>query len=111
MAYEQWDVAIVPFPFVNSLKSKPRPVLVLSNASFNLQTGHYIAAMITSSSQNPWAGDTEIKNIEEAGLNKPSLVRLKLFTMDERIVKRKIGRLSNNDVVNVRSSMNSHISI
>ena len=51
MTYEQWDVVVVPFPFVNSLKSKPRPVLVLNNASFNLQTGHYIAAMINNFKQ------------------------------------------------------------
>ena len=109
MTYEQWDVIVVPFPFVNSLKSKPRPVLVLSNSSFNLQTGHYIAAMITSSNQNPWAGDTEIKNFQEIGLSKPSLVRLKLFTLDERLVKRKIGQLSKFDITNVKNSLASHI--
>lgn len=111
MAYEQWEVVVVPFPFVNSLKSKPRPVLILSNGSFNLQTGHYIAAMITSSSLNPWAGDTEIKDFAGIGLNKPSFVRLKLFTMDERLVKRKIGKLSKPDIENVKQSLASYISM
>ena len=33
--YERFDVVVVPFPFVDSPTTKPRPALVLSTRAFN----------------------------------------------------------------------------
>ena len=97
MIYNQWDVVIVPFPFVNSLKSKPRPIVILSAHEFNNDTEHYIGAMITSSQHSNWHGDMAIRELECAGLTSPSKVRMKVFTLDHRVIKRKIGTLSDSD--------------
>ncbi|MBO6516088.1 MAG: type II toxin-antitoxin system PemK/MazF family toxin [Bacteroidia bacterium] len=93
MAYRQWDIAVVPFPFVDSPKTKPRPVLIISGTKFHRANNHCLAAMITTSSKMSWAGDTIIQDLKMAGLEKPSLVRLKLFTLDLRLAPRTIGRL------------------
>lgn len=44
---ERWSVAVVPFPFVDSIETKARPALALSRRAFNLENGHTIFAMIT----------------------------------------------------------------
>lgn len=104
MTCKQWDVAVVPFPFVDTRKSKPRPVLILSNENFIEETGHSIAAMITSAEHAQWLGDTSIINLEESGLKKNSIIRLKLFTLDMRFEPRVIGQLSKSDKANFMKS-------
>ena len=96
MTYERFDTVVVPFPFIESAESKRRPALVLSEKAFN-DRGHSILAMITTKRYPAWAGDTEIKDYHEAGLHLPCMVRLKLFTLDNRLIVRKIGQLSPTD--------------
>ena len=96
MICESFDTVVVPFPFIESAESKRRPALVLSKKAFNDQ-GHTILAMITTKRYPAWPGDTEIKEHKAAGLHLPCLVRLKLFTLDNRLIVRKIGRLSETD--------------
>lgn len=96
MICEPWDVVVVPFPFSERAGSKRRPALVLSSKAFN-RHGHTILAMITSTAHPPWPGDVVIGRPGQAGLRTPCLVRLKLFTLDNRLLIRTIGRLSPDD--------------
>jgi len=109
MTCEQWDVVVVPFPFTDIDSSKRRPALVLSVSDFNHQ-GHTVMAMITTSSHTPWRGDTPI-NHEAAGLSAPSTVRLKLFTLDNRLVVRKIGQLAPQDQRSVGAELERWLGI
>jgi mRNA interferase MazF len=52
--------------------------------------------MITSSPV-PWPADRAIHNLASAGLSAPCVVRLKLFTLDNRLMIRRIGQLSLED--------------
>ncbi len=49
--------------------------------------------MITSASHRPWPGDTSPTDLKSAGLTTPSLVRVKIFTLDNRFIARWIGVL------------------
>ena len=109
MSYNLWDVVVIPFPFVDKLKSKPRPVLVLSTEVFAQENHHLIATMITYANHQPWAGDTPIEDLQAAGLQKRSIIRLKLFTLDLQLEPRKIGRLSRNDQQNFRRKQESYL--
>jgi mRNA interferase MazF len=53
--------------------------------------------MITSSSHQPWPLDVEIEDLIETGLKSPSIVRMKLFTLDNLLVVKTIGKLSDDD--------------
>ena len=55
------------------------------------------------------AGDTEIRDLEAAGLSRPSRVRLKLFTLDARLVLRRAGRLERTDRDRVRAALREHL--
>ena len=106
MAYEAFDVVVVPFPFTDRSASKRRPALVLSDAhSFNDPTGHCVLAMITSRKNAPWPLDTPISALRAAGLPSPSLVRMKLFTLDHRLIVRKAGALRKQDRERVKGAM------
>lgn len=98
MTYKKYDVVSVPFPFTDSAMQKRRPALVLSgHATFNSKIGHSVMAMITSEKNAPWPLDVRINDLKQAGLPAPSMVRMKLFTLDHRFVVAQVGALSNVD--------------
>ncbi len=96
MTCERWDVVVVPFPFTEKQENKRRPAVVISKQEFN-RSGHTLLAMITSQSHSPWPGDTVITNLDAAGLHVACIVRLKLFTLDNRLIIKIIGYLSKRD--------------
>jgi mRNA interferase MazF len=108
MICEPWTIVVVPFPFTERPGSKRRPALVLSGRSFN-SAGHTVLAMITTRAHRAWPGDSEIKNLESAGLPLPCIVRLKIFTLDNRLLMRKIGSLAPADQRRVSGAMKSHL--
>ena len=97
-----FDVVVFPFPFTDRNASKRRPALVLTSTLFNQQAGHSVMAMITSTGQSSWLSDCAIENLEPAGLPTDCLVRLKLFTLDHRLVIRKAGTLAAADQKKLR---------
>lgn len=103
--YARFEVVSVPFPFTDSSQSKKRPALVLSNPEFNSQSGHVVLAMITSAKNSAWISDIRIANLETAGLPAPSVIRLKLFTLDKRLIIQKLGQLDDTDIKNTRKAI------
>jgi len=94
------DIVVVPFPFVDQPASKRRPAIVLSNIDFNAE-GYSILSMITTKQNPAWPGDTKITDIDTCGLRSPCLIRLKIFTLDNRIILKKIGSMAETDFVQV----------
>lgn len=105
--YSKWDVVVVPFPFTDINKSKPRPALVLSNESFNEKNGHSVLLMITTASNIGWAYDVNISDLVSTGLDTASVVRMKMFTIDNRVIKKKIGTLGLRDRKSLNKAINS----
>lgn len=97
MICDSGDIVIVPFPFVDSPQTKRRPALVLSRKSFNDAHRHTLLAMITTGSGVSWKSDIPIAAIEPTGLPAPSLIRMKLFTLDNRFIITRLGHLSVKD--------------
>lgn len=106
MTFDVFDVVRVPFPFTDRNATKNRPALVLSaTAAFNTPAGHSVMVMITSSHHARWPLDCDIGDIKAAGLPSPSIVRFKLFTLDHRLVRGRLGRLSTADTALVRARL------
>jgi mRNA-degrading endonuclease toxin of MazEF toxin-antitoxin module len=93
---KHYDVVVVPFPFTDRRASKRRPALALSTEKFSTEAGHTVLAMITSAKNPPWPSDVVIE-AGRAGLPAPSKVRMKLFTLDNRLILHRAGSLSEND--------------
>ena len=91
------DVVVVPFPFVDFAADKRRPSLVLSHATFNDAHGHSICAMITTAVRSKWRSDIAIEDPKPAGLNRPCVVRWKLFTLPNDLIIKRAGKLASQD--------------
>jgi mRNA interferase MazF len=108
-AFKPFTVVAVPFPFTDRNQTKKRPALVLSSPeTFSAKTQHTLLAMITSKGgASTWALDVELGDLSSAGLPVPSLVRMKLFTLDNRLILRELGMLATQDQERVRESLNT----
>lgn len=104
MISEPFSIVVVPFPFTDKAAAKKRPALVLSTESFNRQ-GHTVMAMITTKDHNPWPGDCAIENLQSAGLHVPCIVRPKLFTLDNRLILRRLGAMELHDAEKVKTAL------
>lgn len=108
MAFDRSEVVRVPFPFSDRQAVRHRPALVLSDKDhFNDAAGHAVMAMITSASHSPFPLDSAISDLASAGLPRASKVRFKLFTLDRRLVRGRLGRLGADDELAVRRALAS----
>lgn len=106
MTYNQFNVVLVPFPFTDSGKSKRRPALVLSSQNnFNESVEHTVLAMVTSARNEPWPLDVSIQDLEKAGLTKASVIRMKIFTIDNRLILDTLGDLAIKDRRAIRKNL------
>lgn len=64
-----------------------------------------VLAMITSGQHPAWPLDVRLGNYQAAGLPAPSLVRMKLFTLDTRLVVAKLGQLTDEDALAVEEAL------
>ena len=104
VSLQPFDVVVVPFPFTDRAATKRRPALVLTSNTFNQKARHSVLAMITSAEQSAWPGDYPVENLETAGLPTACVARLKLFTLDHRLLIRKAGVLSPADQKKLRAA-------
>jgi mRNA interferase MazF len=98
------DVYICLFPFTSGQADKARPVLVLKDLGPDC-----LVCRITSV---PHRGsfDLPVSRWREAGLEKPSTIRLsRLVTVEKQLLKLRIGRLASEDIESVRSLWNEKL--
>jgi len=105
MVYNTWDVVAVPFPFTDKQANKKRPALVINKPEYQCKTGHLILLMITSAKNSSWYSDIQIKDLNTAGLKTPSIIRFKNFSLDERLIIKKIGYLAEPDKFEVKEKL------
>jgi mRNA interferase MazF len=100
MEYQKGDIVLLPFPFTDLSSAKTRPTVVLSMAPYQLAMGALVVAMITS---NPHATpyDYAIQDWQAANLLTPSWVRLKIATIDAKLVRYRPGHLAKQDWLEV----------
>ncbi len=109
--FEPFDVVVVPFPFTEKLVTKKRPALVVSSASLNDQHDCLILAMITTAKRTRWVSDVELNDWESANLTVPCKVRFKLFTLDTKLIPRRLGNLSEADKVSVQAAVKHFLAV
>jgi mRNA interferase MazF len=103
MTCDAFDVVAVPFPFTDSSRSLKRPALVVSARTFNA-SGFSVMLMITDARNPAWPLDAAVEH-QAIGLKMPSVVRMKFFTLDNRLISRTIGRLPGADQARVLASL------
>lgn len=98
MTVQRGDIVIIDMPFASGSGSKVRPVLVLQNDRDNARLTNTIVAMITRSVRSEPTQlllDPGTPEGKQSGVLAPSAVNCSnLFTIEQRLVRRKIGTLS-----------------
>jgi len=93
--YRQRDILLTKFPFSDLVGFKVRPVLVLSNDSYNRRFSDLLICAITSSPRpHEYATSLVSKDLEQGELKVESKVRADTITsIEQQIVLKKIGRV------------------
>jgi mRNA interferase MazF len=97
MICDHFDVALVPFPFMDTPTSKKRPALIISSKAFNTANEHSIFAMITTAKASTWPSDYLLIDPQHAGLTQNCYVRWKTFTLPNTLIIQRLGKLSDQD--------------
>jgi mRNA interferase MazF len=92
--FEFGDVVVVPFPFSDQSTTKQRPAIIVSSSSYNAQRPDVILLAVTGQQHQ---GDVVVNRWREAGLLKPSVFKPVVTTIEKHLVRRKLGRLENED--------------
>ena len=92
------DIILVPFPFTDQSTSKKRPAVIISSDAYNNDRPDIILMAVTSQMRHLGkTGEAEVKDWQEAGLLKPSLIKPILTTIEKTLVLKKMGSLSASD--------------
>lgn len=101
--YDQGDVVVVPFPFTDTYETKNRPAVVLSN----LGDGNVMLCAITSKNKDD-GREISINDDDFAEgrlVESPCYIRPdKIFTVSDKNIKRKVGKLKHTKICNLIQS-------
>lgn len=96
-AYKKWEIVLVPFPFTDLSSVKRRPALIVSPDKYNADKDVVISYITSQIHLSPRIGDYNLQKWKEAGLPKPSKVRMKFATIDKSIIIKTLGKLEKID--------------
>ena len=93
--FNQGDILIVPFPFSNLSGIRQRPVLVLSKTNYLRECEDVVTCGITSNlKDSKYSLLINNSNLIEGSIPIKSRIKVdKLFTLEQSIVIKKIGRI------------------
>lgn len=104
---EQGDILLVPIPFTDLSSQKRRPVIVISNNSYNRKTTDLVVVAMTS---NPVESDYSFTissdDLDIGTLNHPGKVRVdKIYTISTSIVVKAFGRVNEEVLEKIRKEL------
>lgn len=92
----QRDIVLLSFPFSDLRSSKVRPVIVISNDSYNKKSEDMIVVTMTSNLKlYEYAILVTNKNLETGKLITDSKVKVdRIFSVSQKLVRMKIGKIN-----------------
>ncbi len=98
MAYAFGDVILVPFPFTDQSGVKKRPAVIISSNGYNLNRRDIVIMSITGQVRTPFSfGEVMLADWQAAGLIKASSLKPVFTTIEQGLVIRTLGVLSDGD--------------
>lgn len=104
--YNQREIILIPFPYSDLTGIKQRPALIISNEKLN-KTSDRICCLITS---NKIKHGILINDFEEGSLPLKSWVKpSRIFTIDERIIRKKLCNIDKKLFRNILKQINEYL--
>jgi mRNA interferase MazF len=103
-------IILAAFPFTNQTRSKQRPAVVISNVAYSITRPDVILMPVTSqlrASANLM--EVWIDDWRGAGLLKPSAIKPVIATLEQSLVLKVLGHLSEIDQQNLRTIIHALI--
>lgn len=111
-AYKRGDIVLVPFPFSDQTTTKKRPAVVISSSRYNAVSQDTVIMAVTSQTGKSFdIGECLIKNWKEAGLLKPSAIKSAISTIEQKLVLKKLGTLSADDLASLNAVLKDLLDI
>lgn len=94
--FEQGEIWLVPFPFSNFASSKKRPVLIISNETYNNSNSDILVCQITSQKEvKNYSISLSQKDLKSGNLVKPSQIRCdKINILEKTLFQRKFSKIN-----------------
>jgi mRNA interferase MazF len=99
--YSKSEVVLVYYPFSNLSGSKVRPAIVVNTSHISQD----IIVVPLTSKTSPLLAGKFIVDWNKAGLNVPSAVKRGLYTVQQNLAAKSIGKLSDADAGSLESSL------
>ena len=113
---KQIEMVLIPIPFSDLRSKKKRPVIVISNDSYNQKTEDIVVVAVTSNiEKKEWTILITKNDMEEGNLPTDSMIRVdKIYSLSQLIVVKRLdtiivypGTYSENVDVNKRLTIKS----
>jgi mRNA interferase MazF len=106
MAHQFGDIVLVPFPFTDQSTTKPRPGVVISSAAYHRGRRDVILMAVTSQVRGSGSfGEVIVQDWQAAKLLKPSAIKPVFATLEQGLVIKTLGRLSQRDGLALREAI------
>jgi mRNA interferase MazF len=103
MTYQFGDIVLVRFPFTDQFTSKQRPGVIVSCAAYNRVRRDVVLMAITSQVRASGTyGEVIVQDWLAAKLLKPSAIKPVLATLEQSLVIKALGKLSQRDAQTLR---------
>jgi mRNA interferase MazF len=104
---EQGDILLVPIPFTDLSSQKRRPVIVISNNTYNqIMSDMVVVAMTSNPVEADYSFTITSSDLEKGTLNHPGKVRAdKIYTISKSIVVKTFGRVKEETLKRIRQEI------
>jgi mRNA interferase MazF len=104
MAHSFGEVVLVPFPFTDQSGAKKRPAVIVSSSGYHAGRRDLVIMAITGQVRQPLGfAEALVADWQAAGLIKQSVLKPVFTTVEQGLVLRSLGRLSDTDLRSLRA--------
>ncbi|MFQ5674542.1 MAG: type II toxin-antitoxin system PemK/MazF family toxin [bacterium] len=96
------DIILVRYPFTDLPGSKVRPAVIVSASH---PSKDVFVVPLTSKTQSSFEGEFFLEEWAEAGLNVPTAIKRGLFTINQKLILKKVGKLNAGDSARLEASL------
>lgn len=110
MKYSQWEIVYIKFPFTDLSDYKVRPALVISNALYNEKDNVFLVGIFWNQGIKEYSLELEAKDLISGAMLKKSYFRFQnMFSLDKKLIVRKIGVLQNSKLKEIVARVDGFI--
>ena len=106
--YSKPEVVLVRFPFSDLMGAKVRPAVVVSASHISQDL---LIVPLTSKTGGLLAGEFVLSEWKKAGLNIETAVKRGIYTIEETLVSKRIGKLEASDAKRLEQSLHDWLGL